>query len=238
MATTTERPLADALTAIKTRRSVKEYVPTEIPREWIEELLDAAHWAPNHKLTHPWRFHVFSGEGRERLVGARQAAVHWAAEKKGQQASEDALRFARAKCYSSSVIIVVSMVGDENKIVDQENFAEPAGARFRTCWSRRPREAWAAIPARAPGSTKTSLAQFSDSQRRSGRWRPFSWGTPSRRLWPSACPWSAIPPGTPRPESSEGSKSTFSLSGDRLSRSSNGIRSGFALDTRSSSRPA
>ena len=56
MATTTERPLDDALTAIKTRRSVKEYLPTEIPREWIEELLDAAHWAPNHKLTHPWRF--------------------------------------------------------------------------------------------------------------------------------------------------------------------------------------
>ena len=126
MVTTTERPLADALTAIKTRRSIKEYVPTEIPREWIEELLDAAHWAPNHKLTHPWRFHVFSGEGRERLVGARQAAVRWAAEKKGQQVSEEALGFARAKCYSSSVIIVVSMVGDENKIVDQENFA--------ACW--------------------------------------------------------------------------------------------------------
>src|SRR5262245_45887156 len=139
MATTTERPLADALTAIKTRRSVKEYVPIEIPREWIEELLDAAHWAPNHKLTHPWRFHVFSGEGRERLVGARQAAVRWAAEKKGQEASEDAVRFARAKCYSSSVIIVGSMVGDENKIVDQENFAacfvrdsEPAGRGDRT----------------------------------------------------------------------------------------------------------
>ena len=126
MATTTERPLADALTAIKSRRSVKEYLSTEIPREWIEELLDAAHWAPNHKLTHPWRFHVFSGEGRERLVGARQAAARWAAEKKGEQASEDALGFARAKCYSSPVVIIVSMVGDEKKIVDQENFA--------ACW--------------------------------------------------------------------------------------------------------
>ena len=101
MANTTERPLADALDAIKTRRTVKEYLSTEIPREWIEELLDAAHWAPNHKLTHPWRFHVFTGEGRERLVEARQAAVRWAAEKKGEQASEDALNFARAKCFSS-----------------------------------------------------------------------------------------------------------------------------------------
>ena len=126
MTTTTERPLADTLTAIKTRRSVKEYLDTEIPREWIEELLDAAHWAPNHKLTHPWRFHVFTGKGRERLVEARQASVRWAAEKKGQPASEDDLNFARAKCFSSPAVIIVSMVGDDNKIVDQENYA--------ACW--------------------------------------------------------------------------------------------------------
>src|ERR1051326_4805034 len=126
MATETERPLTDALTAIKTRRAIKEYLQTEIPREWIEELLDAAHWAPNHKLTHPWRFHVFTGAGRERLVAARQAAVRWAAEKKGTQPSEDELRFAREKCFSSPVIIIVTMVGDDNKITDQENYA--------ACW--------------------------------------------------------------------------------------------------------
>ena len=39
MSTTTERPNADTLTAIKTRRSIKEYLPTEIPKEWIEELI-------------------------------------------------------------------------------------------------------------------------------------------------------------------------------------------------------
>src|SRR5215831_12182432 len=117
MANTTERPLEDALTAIRTRRAVKEYLSTEIPRDWIEELLDAAHWAPNHKLTHPWRFHVFTGEGRERLVSARQAAVRWSAEKKGEQVSEEALKFARAKCYSSPVVIIVSMMCDEKKTV-------------------------------------------------------------------------------------------------------------------------
>src|SRR6266542_1853594 len=98
MAATTEvqeeRPLLDTLQAIRTRRAVKEYLDKPIPKEWIEELLDAAHWAPNHKLTHPWRFHVFSGEGRERLVGARQAAVRWAADEK---------HFARAKLRASSL---------------------------------------------------------------------------------------------------------------------------------------
>jgi nitroreductase len=126
-ATTAERPLLDTLAAIRKRRALKEYLDTPIPKEWIEELLDAAHWAPNHKLNHPWRFHVFTGEGREKLVGARQAAVRWGAEQRGREATEEDLEFARKKCYSAPVIIIVSMVGDENPIVDRENYA--------ACWA-------------------------------------------------------------------------------------------------------
>src|SRR5438552_14357780 len=110
---TETRPLLDTLTAIRTRRAIKQYLQDPIPREWIEELIDAAHWAPNHHLTHPWRFHVFTGEGRERLVGARQAAVRAGEERKGEPVSEEALGFARAKCYSSPAIIIVSMINDE-----------------------------------------------------------------------------------------------------------------------------
>src|SRR5438309_10870214 len=114
MAATTEvqeeRPLLDTLQAIRTRRAVKEYLDTPIPKEWIEELLDAAHWAPNHHLTHPWRFHVFTGEGRERLVSAREAATRFGFENRGEEVTHEALGFARAKCYSSPVVIIVSMV--------------------------------------------------------------------------------------------------------------------------------
>lgn len=123
---TGERPLADTLEAIRTRRAIKEYLPTEIPREWIEELLDAAHWAPNHHLTHPWRFHVFTGNGREQLVSARQAAVRWGSEQRGQEVTDEALEFARQKCYSAPAIIIVSMVGAEDPILDRENYA--------ACW--------------------------------------------------------------------------------------------------------
>ena len=131
MASTTEvgeqRPLLDTLAAIRTRRAIKQYLDTPIPKEWIEELLDAAHWAPNHKLTHPWRFHVFSGEGRERLVGARQAAVKWSFEQNGEPVPDEQLEFARQKCYSSPIIIIVSMVGDDDPITDRENYA--------ACWT-------------------------------------------------------------------------------------------------------
>jgi nitroreductase len=123
---TGERPLEDTLTAIRSRRAIKEYLDTPLPKEWIEELIDAAHWAPNHHLTHPWRFHVFTGAGREQLVGARQAAVRAAAERKGEPVSEENLEFARKKCYSAPAIIIVSMVGDEKPIMDRENYA--------ACW--------------------------------------------------------------------------------------------------------
>src|SRR5205823_12626056 len=116
MAATTEvqeeRPLLDTLQAIRTRRAVKEYLDKPIPKDWIEEILDAAHWAPNHKLTHPWRFHVFSGPGRERLVPAREQAVRAASARRGEPVTDEMLGFARAKCYSAPVIIIVSMVGD------------------------------------------------------------------------------------------------------------------------------
>lgn len=120
------RPLLDTLTAVRTRRAVKEYLETPIPKEWIQELLDAAHWAPNHYLTHPWRFHVFTGQGRERLVPARQAAVRWEAEQKGEQAAEEFLEFARKKCFSAPVVIIISCIGNENPITDRENYA--------ACW--------------------------------------------------------------------------------------------------------
>ena len=61
-----------------------------------------------------------------RKASRRRTAVRSAAERKGEQVSEDALNFARAKCFSSPVVIIVSMVGDEKKIVDQENYA--------ACW--------------------------------------------------------------------------------------------------------
>jgi len=123
---TSDRPLEDALQAIRTRRAVKEYLDTPIPKEWIEELPDAAHWAPNHHLTHPWRFHVFTGEGRERLVSAREAATRFGFEKRGEEVTEEALGFARAKCYSSPVVIIVSMVNNEDPTKDREDYA--------ACW--------------------------------------------------------------------------------------------------------
>jgi Nitroreductase len=57
------------LDAIKYRRSVypKTYTGSEITKDQIRLLLEAANAAPNHKLTEPWRFKIFYKDGREVL---------------------------------------------------------------------------------------------------------------------------------------------------------------------------
>ncbi len=40
----------------------------EIPRATIEQLLENANWAPNHKKTEPWRFNVYSGTAKRHLA--------------------------------------------------------------------------------------------------------------------------------------------------------------------------
>ena len=60
----------DVEQAIRTRRTHKAYLPDQLDRGTLEELLDLARWAPNHHLTNPWRFRVVGPETLERLKEA------------------------------------------------------------------------------------------------------------------------------------------------------------------------
>lgn len=52
------------------RRTIKSFKKESISPEVIIELLNVAKWAPNHKLTEPWRFQLYVGEGKEKFVQA------------------------------------------------------------------------------------------------------------------------------------------------------------------------
>lgn len=69
--------MLDSLSAlIRRRRSVKPAdmdAAREVPAELVETLLTNGTWAPTHGLTEPWKFHVFTGAGRERLAEALAA---------------------------------------------------------------------------------------------------------------------------------------------------------------------
>lgn len=60
----------DVFEALRTRRSLKpeHLLPDPVERAKIEQVLEAANWAPSHGLTEPWRFIVFQGDARKSLV--------------------------------------------------------------------------------------------------------------------------------------------------------------------------
>jgi nitroreductase len=58
----------DAITAIHQRTSVRRFRSEPVPRETIEQVLECAVRAPNHKLTQPWRFSILSGAARDRFA--------------------------------------------------------------------------------------------------------------------------------------------------------------------------
>ncbi|MCS1351585.1 nitroreductase [Mechercharimyces sp. CAU 1602] len=57
----------NVIEAIKTRRTIGKVKQDPISKDVIEELLEAARWAPNYHLTEPWKFFVLTGEGRRPL---------------------------------------------------------------------------------------------------------------------------------------------------------------------------
>jgi nitroreductase len=61
----------DVIRAIETRQSMGRVRQDPVPKELIERILESAVHAPNHRLTEPWRFHVFTGKGRGELARAR-----------------------------------------------------------------------------------------------------------------------------------------------------------------------
>lgn len=55
---------------IRNRRSIflAQFTDEPVDDAIIKDMLENANWAPTHKLTEPWRFVVFKGEGRKKLA--------------------------------------------------------------------------------------------------------------------------------------------------------------------------
>jgi nitroreductase len=60
--------------AITSRRSMRAYLPTPVPRESIEDILQAASRAPSGTNAQPWKVHVLTGASRDTLCASILAA--------------------------------------------------------------------------------------------------------------------------------------------------------------------
>ena len=102
----------DVEDAIRTRRTHKAYAPEPLDRETLDELFELARWAPNHKLTNPWRFRVLGPQALARL----------------KEAAEDPI--AAAKLDRAPTLVAVSATQSGDPVLDEEDVLATATAAY------------------------------------------------------------------------------------------------------------
>jgi nitroreductase len=72
------KPTAESIAAvdaaITSRRSIRAYLSTPVPRETIERILEVASRAPSGTNTQPWKVYVLTGAAKEGLSAKIQAS--------------------------------------------------------------------------------------------------------------------------------------------------------------------
>ncbi len=101
----------DVEQAIRERRTHKAFAAEPVPRSVLDELLELARWAPNHRLTNPWRFRVIGPQALERL---KQAA--------GPEAA--------AKLDRAPTLIAVTSRRSADPVQDEEDLCATACAAY------------------------------------------------------------------------------------------------------------
>ena len=106
---------------IQSRRSTKPrlYNGKQIPDQLIWQILENANWAPNHGLTQPWRFKVFTASGLEKLANF-QADLYKKLTPKEKFSPEKYERMKTNLLKSSHVIIICMKRQISEKIIEIE----------------------------------------------------------------------------------------------------------------------
>lgn len=113
---------------IQGRRSIfqQQYSGERVDDAIVQQMLENANWAPNHKNTQPWRFIVFTDEGIKRLAQAQADVYKHVTEADGTY-KEERYQNLLTKPMLSSHIIAIAMKRDEKKSIPA---IEEVGAVF------------------------------------------------------------------------------------------------------------
>lgn len=101
---------------IRERRSVfpRDYTQEPVDDAIVRQILFNATWAPTHKMTEPWRFIVFTGEGLKKLAEFQGACYKQVTTANGKF-EQDKYEGMLTKPMQSSHIISIGMKRDEAK---------------------------------------------------------------------------------------------------------------------------
>ena len=109
--------LLDAVTLIKTRRSVRKFKPVEVSREVIYSILDLAVWAPSAHNAQPWRCIVIDDENVKVKLAKKMGRV-WLSDmlKDGvtKEKAEEIVRIESWERITKSPIVIIVCLTMEN----------------------------------------------------------------------------------------------------------------------------
>jgi len=106
----------DVAGLIRGRRSIDLFEPEPVRTEVLREAVELARWAPNHRLTEPWRFYVL---GPQTADAVAHCAAAFEAETKGERAG--AARLARFKSIPGNFVVTSRRSADE--LLEREDYA-------------------------------------------------------------------------------------------------------------------
>jgi nitroreductase len=98
-------PNSSVSAVIQGRRTIKQFRSDPVPEETLWRILDAARWAPNHRLTEPWRIAIIGTQSREALA---DALANLTASSQDPSVMAKAKEDARQKVMSSPVLLAIT----------------------------------------------------------------------------------------------------------------------------------
>lgn len=117
---------------IRERRTIERFRPEVPPRDEILPAIEAARWAPNHRLTEPWRFYLLTHETAQAIVELNAELV---SRTKGEKAAAEK----RERWSAMPGWLVVTCVKSPDPLQQREDFAACCCATYAVLlalWAR------------------------------------------------------------------------------------------------------
>ena len=100
--------MPDLFDVIKQRRSIRKYLPRQVSRELVLDVLEAAGWAPSAHNSQPWRFIVLEDASVKRELADAMAEA-WAKDlaKDGAKV-DDKMRKERVERFADAPVLILA----------------------------------------------------------------------------------------------------------------------------------
>jgi nitroreductase len=106
----------DFASVLRGRRSIDLFTPDAVGADKLLAAIEVARWAPNHRLTEPWRFYLLGSETKRAVV---DLAVELEIAKKGERAGP----VRRARLEAVPGMFVLASARSDDALVDREDYA-------------------------------------------------------------------------------------------------------------------